>query len=73
MGLNWTGDLLALARPGIDLTTSAQAQVEQIAARCNAIADPAGKQQCAVDALQKAEGTSVGFSGALSFVLGLHF
>jgi hypothetical protein len=72
-GVNFTGDVLALARPGIDLTTSAQAQVEQIAARCNAIADVAGRQQCAIDAVQAAEGTSVGVGGAFSLVLGLHF
>jgi hypothetical protein len=73
LGVNFTGDVLALARPGIDLTTSAQAQIEQIAARCGTVADPVGRQQCAVDALHQAEGTSVGFGGALSVVMGLHF
>jgi hypothetical protein len=73
VGVNFTGDVLALARPGIDLTASPQAQVQQIAARCNAIADPAGKQQCAVDALHDAEGTSIGVGGAFSLVMGLHF
>jgi hypothetical protein len=72
-GLSFTGDLLALARPGVDLTASPQAQVDQVAARCNAIADPAGKQQCALDALHDAEGTSVGVSGSVSLVMGLHF
>jgi hypothetical protein len=73
VGLNFTGDLLALARPGVDLTASPEAQIQQVAARCNSIADPAGKQQCAIDALQQAEGTSVGVGGAISVVMGLHF
>src|SRR5262249_43787970 len=73
IGVNFTGDLLALARPGIDLTASPESQVQQVAARCNAIADPAGKQQCALDALHNAEGSSVGFGGAFSLVMGLHF
>ena len=73
IGVNFTGDVLALARPGIDLTASPEAQVQQVAARCNAIADPVGKQQCAVDALHNAEGTSTGFGGAFSLVMGLHF
>jgi hypothetical protein len=73
LGVNFTGDLLALARPGIDLTTSLEAQAEQVAARCSAIPDQAGQAQCATAAVHDAEGTSVGVAGAFSLVMGLHF
>jgi hypothetical protein len=73
IGVNFTGDLLAMARPGIDLSTSPQSQAEERARSCDGVSDLAQKQQCLMNVLHEAEGTSFGFAGAVSLVLGVHF
>jgi hypothetical protein len=73
VGVNFTGDLLAMARPGIDLTSSPQSQAEERAHSCDAVSGLAQKEQCLTNVLHQAEGTSFGFAGAVSLVMGLHF
>jgi hypothetical protein len=72
VGINFTGDLLAMARPGIDLT-SPQSQAEELAHSCDGVSSLAQKEQCLMNVLHEAEGTSWGFAGAISLVMGLHF
>jgi hypothetical protein len=73
IGLNFTGDVLVMARPGVDLSTSPQAQAEERVKTCQAIGDPMQKQQCVLNTLHDAEGASAGFASTLSVVMGLHF
>jgi hypothetical protein len=73
VGVNFTGDLLAMARPGIDLSTSPQAQAESQVRNCNAIADPVERNRCIANVVHDAEGSSAGFAGTFSVVMGLHF
>jgi hypothetical protein len=69
IGVIATGEMLAMSRPGANLTTSPQAE----AAKCEMIVDPAQKQQCASAAVYSADGSSLGMAGTLGAVLGLHF
>lgn len=73
IGLNFTGDVLVMARPGVDLSTSPEAQAEERVKVCQAIGDPMQKQQCALNTMHDAEGASAGFASTLSVVMGLHF
>jgi hypothetical protein len=73
IGVNFTGDLVAMARPGIDLTTSPESQAMDRAHSCDGVTDLAQKQQCLTNVLHEAEGTSFGFSGSVSLVMGVHF
>jgi hypothetical protein len=73
VGVNFTGDLLAMARPGIDLSTSPEAQARTRIQACEAVTDPTQQQQCASNIVHDTEGASAAFAGAMSFVLGLHF
>jgi hypothetical protein len=69
LGAYATGELLAMSRPGADLTTSPQAKAQM----CEAIADPMQKEQCAASAVYAADGSSLGMAGTLGAVLGVHF
>jgi len=73
VGVNFTGDLVAMAKPGIDLSTSPQGQAEQRVHSCDSVTNLAQKEQCLLNVLHEAEGTSFGFAGAFSLVMGLHF
>lgn len=73
VGVNFTGDLVAMARPGIDLSTSPEAQAIERAHSCDGVTNLAQKEQCLLNVLHEAEGTSFGFAGAFSLVMGLHF
>jgi hypothetical protein len=73
VGVNFTGDLVAMARPGIDLSTSPRSQAEERVHSCDSVGNLAQKEQCLTNVLHEAEGSSFGFAGAISLVMGLHF
>jgi hypothetical protein len=73
VGVNFTGDLLAMARPGIDLSTSPEAQARERVKVCEALTDPSQQQQCATNIVHDTEGSSAGFAGTMSIVMGVHF
>jgi hypothetical protein len=73
VGVNFTGDLVAMARPGIDLSSSPQSQAEERVHACDAVTGLSQKEQCLLNVLHEGEGTSFGFAGAVSLVMGLHF
>jgi hypothetical protein len=73
VGVNLTGDVLAMARPGVDLSTSPESQARQRVAECQAMTDPAAQQQCATAVVHDTEGSSAGFAGTFAVVMGLHF
>jgi hypothetical protein len=73
IGVNFTGDVLAMARPGVDLSTSPEAQARERVATCQAMTDPSQQQACAERVVHDAEGASAGFAGTMSIVMGLHF
>src|SRR5439155_11855270 len=73
VGLNYTGDLLAMARSGVDLSTSPEAQAKERVASCQSLTSPVERQQCATNIVHDTEGASAGFASTLSVVMGLHF
>jgi hypothetical protein len=73
LGVNMTGDVLAMARPGVDLSTSPEAKARERVSECQAMTDPSAQQQCAASVVHDAEGASAGFAGTFAFVMGLHF
>jgi hypothetical protein len=73
VGLNLTGEVLAMARPGIDLSTSPEAQARARVKTCESLTNPTDQQQCASNTVHDAEGASAGFAGTASVVMGLHF
>jgi hypothetical protein len=73
VGLNFTGDLLVMAKDGVDLSSSPEAQAEARAHSCDGVTNLPAKEQCLLAVLHDAEGSSFGFAGAVSFVMGLHF
>ncbi|HEX9295766.1 MAG TPA: hypothetical protein VF881_08020 [Polyangiaceae bacterium] len=73
IGLNVTGDVLGMARPGVDLSTSPRAQAEERARTCDGIPDLAQKQQCFSNAIYDAQGATAGFAGTFALVMGAHF
>jgi len=73
VGFNVTGDVLGMARPGVDLSTSPRTQAEERARTCDSISDLSQKQQCFSSAIYDAQGASAGFAGTFSLVMGLHF
>ena len=46
IGVNFTGDVVAMARPGVDLSTSPEKQAQDRVAACQAQTDPTAQQQC---------------------------
>lgn len=73
IGANLTGDVLAMARPGVDLSTSPEAQAKERVKTCQSLTDPSQQAQCATNIVHDAEGASAGFAGTFSVVMGLHF
>ncbi len=73
VGLNFTGDVIAMARPGVDLSTSPETQARDRAKTCESLTDAVQQQQCARNVIHDTEGTSAGFVGTLSVVMGVHF
>lgn len=73
LGVSFAGDVLAMARPGIDLSTSPAGQAAARSQSCDGVSDPTAKQQCVAKVLHEAEGTTFGFAGTVSLVMGLHF
>jgi hypothetical protein len=73
VGVNFTGDLVAMARPGIDLSASPESQAEERVHSCDSVTNLAQRQECLLNVLHEAEGTSFGFAGSFSLVMGLHF
>jgi hypothetical protein len=73
LGVSFAGDVLAMARPGIDLSTSPASQATERSQSCDGVTDPTVKQQCVAKVLHEAEGTTFGFAGTMSLVMGLHF
>lgn len=73
IGVNFTGDVVAMARPGVDLSTSPEKQAQNRVSACEAQTDPTAQQQCITNAVHDAEGASAGFAGTASVVMGLHF
>jgi hypothetical protein len=73
IGANLTGDVIAMARPGVDLSTSPETQARERVATCQGLTNPAEQEQCARNVIHDAEGTSTGFAGTMSLVMGLHF
>jgi hypothetical protein len=73
LGVIFAGDVLAMSRPGIDLSTSPASQAADRAHSCDGVSDPTAKQQCLATVLHEAEGTTFGFAGTMSLVMGLHF
>jgi hypothetical protein len=73
IGVNFTGDVVALARPGVDLSTSPEAQARERVATCQSMTNPAEQEQCARNVIHDAEGASAGFAGTMAVVMGLHF
>ena len=62
-----------MARTGVDLSTSPEAQAKERVATCRSIPDPGQQQQCATNIIHDSEGASAGFASTLSVVMGLHF
>jgi hypothetical protein len=73
LGVSCAGEVLAMAEPGIDLSTSPASQAVDRSHSCDGVADPTIKQQCLTKVLHEAEGTTFGFAGTVSLVMGLHF
>jgi len=73
LGVSFAGEVLAMSRPGIDLSTSPAGQAVDRAHSCDGVSDPGAKQQCLEKALKAAEGTTFGFAGTVSLVMGVHF
>ncbi len=73
MGLSFAGDFLVMGKPGVDLSTTPEAEVQKRVSACASMADPAQQQQCALNAAHEAEGSTAGVTGTLSLVMGLHF
>ena len=73
VGINLTGDVVAMARPGVDLSTSPEAQAQARVKTCESLTDPAQQAQCASNIVHDAEGASTGFAGTCAVVMGLHF
>jgi hypothetical protein len=73
VGVNFAGDVLAMARPGVDLSTSPEAQAQSRVAECKAMTDPSQQSQCAANVAHDAQGASAGFAASLAVVMGLHF
>ena len=73
VGVNFTGDLMAMAKSGVDLSVSPESQAEERARSCDNVTNLAQREQCLMSVLHEAEGTSFGFAGAISLVMGLHF
>jgi hypothetical protein len=73
VGVNFTGDVLVMARPGIDLSTSPETQAKSRVSTCEAMTEPSQQAQCAASVVHDAEGTSTGFATSLGVVMGLHF
>src|SRR6266545_3886205 len=70
LGANGTFDVLAMSRPGVDVSSlSPQAQ----AGKCDMLTDPTQKQQCAMEAVYSVDGSSIGMAFSLSLVAGVHF
>src|SRR5579859_4872938 len=49
IGVNFTGDVLAMARPGVDLSTSPETQAQNRVSECQAMTDPNQQAQCAAN------------------------
>jgi hypothetical protein len=73
IGANFTGDVLAMARPGVDLSTSPEAQTKARVSECQAMSDPSQQTQCANNVVHDTQGASAGFAGSMAIVMGLHF
>lgn len=75
IGANLTGEVLGLTRPGVDPTQLPQVS-QTDASACANQPTPEQQQACVQGELKKVysvDGSSLGLSGSLSVVLGLHF
>jgi opacity protein-like surface antigen len=72
LGVNVGSDLLAMARSGVDLSTSPETQARERVKACQAMTGPA-QQQCATSIVHDVEGASAGVAGTFAVMMGVHF
>ena len=73
LGFNVGSDVLAMARSGVDLSTSPEAQARERVKTCEALTQPTQQQECATSIVHDTEGASAGFAGTFAVVMGVHF
>jgi hypothetical protein len=73
LGVNVGSDVLAMARSGVDLSTSPEAQARERVKACQALTEPTQQQQCATSVVHDVEGASAGVAGTFAVMMGVHF
>jgi len=73
LGVNVGSDVLVMARSGVDLSTSPEAQARERVKACQAMTDPTQQQQCATSVVHDVEGASAGVAGTFAVTMGVHF
>jgi hypothetical protein len=73
VGASLNGEVVGMARPGVDLSTSPRTQAEERVRACQSLTGTAQQIDCTRTAAREAEGASVGFGTTLSVGMGVHF